>query len=219
MVHGSPSPRKTLTELDPVMFPTAESANSELQAAVFDAKVSGKEVPKATKVIAVTESLMPNTHPNKVANSPTTPVTIPMNIKLTTKASHPRMILLGGINANMTFQPMVMKCITASQQPMSSTMLSSSMVGPSITAFLNCWPQVASFCWSRYSNIFCQTSSSAFIPLSSGTISIKQMFFFEILVPLGQGLSSLTQKINTCSAGSSSSSLFIWSSTMSFSDF
>lgn len=58
--HGSPSPRKTLTELDPVTLPTAESAYSLDYAAVILAKVSGSEVPRATRVIAVTESGIPN---------------------------------------------------------------------------------------------------------------------------------------------------------------
>jgi hypothetical protein len=37
------------------MFPMAESANSNVFAAVMLAKVSGREVPKATRVMAVTE--------------------------------------------------------------------------------------------------------------------------------------------------------------------
>ncbi len=53
MTHGSPSPRKTLTELDPVTFPIALSAFFSFAAAALLAKVSGREVPRATKVIAV----------------------------------------------------------------------------------------------------------------------------------------------------------------------
>ena len=52
MSHGSPSPRKTLTELEPVTFPIALSACLSPTAAALDANVSGREVPRATKVMA-----------------------------------------------------------------------------------------------------------------------------------------------------------------------
>jgi len=78
MTHGSPRPRKTLTQLDPVTLPTAESAYGDYWAAVLLAKVSGKEVPRATRVIAVTEALRPIAHPRIVATSPTNIVMIPM---------------------------------------------------------------------------------------------------------------------------------------------
>jgi len=55
----------------------------------MDAKVSGREVPSATNVIAVIDGLIPSTHPNKFANSPTTAVTIPMNASDMTKQAHP----------------------------------------------------------------------------------------------------------------------------------
>ena len=87
MTHGSPKPRNTLTELDPVTLPIASSAVSEFLAAVIDAKVSGKEVPKATNVIAVIDYLMPKTHPNTVAISPTIAVTKPIIASATKK--HP----------------------------------------------------------------------------------------------------------------------------------
>jgi hypothetical protein len=53
ITHGSPRPKKTFTEFDPVTLPTAESAYSEDLAAVILANVSGTEVPIATIVIAV----------------------------------------------------------------------------------------------------------------------------------------------------------------------
>lgn len=56
MTQGRPNPRNTLTEFDPVMFPIAESADSEFLAADILAKVSGNEVPRATSVIAVVAS-------------------------------------------------------------------------------------------------------------------------------------------------------------------
>lgn len=60
------------------MFPIAESAYSDYLAAAIEAKVSGKDVPSATRVIAVIESSIPSTHPRIVANSPTIAVTSPM---------------------------------------------------------------------------------------------------------------------------------------------
>jgi hypothetical protein len=53
--------------LDPVIFPIAESAYFEVWAAVLLAKVSGRDVPRATIVIALIEAGIPRTHPNKVA--------------------------------------------------------------------------------------------------------------------------------------------------------
>lgn len=78
MTHGSPSPKKTLTQFDPVTLLIAASAYSEVWAAVLEAKVSGREVPRATKVIAVTDGLSPITHPKMVATSPTNKVIRPM---------------------------------------------------------------------------------------------------------------------------------------------
>ena len=89
ITHGSPSPRKTLTELDPVTFPIASSAVSEFLAAVIDAKVSGKEVPRATKVMAVIDYFRPITHPKTVAISPTTAVTIPIIARAIKKQPFP----------------------------------------------------------------------------------------------------------------------------------
>ncbi len=47
-------PRNTLKALLPVTFPIALSAYCSLIAAVLEANKSGNEVPKATKVMAVT---------------------------------------------------------------------------------------------------------------------------------------------------------------------
>lgn len=51
--HGRPRPRNTLTEFDPVTFPTAASAYLSYCAATLLANVSGRDVPRATNVIAV----------------------------------------------------------------------------------------------------------------------------------------------------------------------
>ena len=107
--HGNPSPKKTFTEFEPVIFPIAESANSEVLAAVILANVSGKDVPKATRVIAVTDSSMPKTHPNIVAISPTKAVTIPMYNNDTINAALPPHIPTGGTVANNTFQLIIVK--------------------------------------------------------------------------------------------------------------
>ena len=53
IIHGIPRPMKTLTELLPVTFPIALSAVFSVVAAILLAKVSGREVPRATNVIAV----------------------------------------------------------------------------------------------------------------------------------------------------------------------
>ena len=54
-----------LTESYPVTLPIALSAFFSLAAAVFDAKVSGREVPKATKVIAANKKLKSVTYEKK----------------------------------------------------------------------------------------------------------------------------------------------------------
>lgn len=47
-------------------------------------------MPNATKVIAVTESLIPNVQPNIAATSPINAVNIPMTIIATIKQSQPK---------------------------------------------------------------------------------------------------------------------------------
>ena len=54
IVHGIPIPMNTLTELLPVTFPIALSAVFSFTAAALEANVSGREVPRATNVMAVT---------------------------------------------------------------------------------------------------------------------------------------------------------------------
>ena len=89
MIQGRPRPTNTLTEFDPVTLPIAESAYSDDLAAVILAKVSGKEVPKATIVIAVIESSIPSSHPRRVANYSTIKVQAPINIKETKNEAFP----------------------------------------------------------------------------------------------------------------------------------
>lgn len=114
ITHGRPRPRNTFTEFEPVTLPIAESAYFSYRAAAIEANVSGREVPKATKVMAVIDGLIPRTHPKRFANSPTTAVTIPMNARDVKKHAHPPAIWGGGIKEKNSFQPIVTKCIKAS---------------------------------------------------------------------------------------------------------
>ena len=55
--QGKPRPRKTLTALEPLTLPMELSAYFSLRAAAREAKVSGMEVPRATKLMAATWAL------------------------------------------------------------------------------------------------------------------------------------------------------------------
>lgn len=89
ITHGRPRPRNTFTEFEPVMFPMAESAVSEVFAATMLANVSGKDVPTATNVMAVIESSIASSQPSRVANCSTIAVHTPINNKATKKAAIP----------------------------------------------------------------------------------------------------------------------------------
>ena len=89
ITQGRPRPRNTFTEFDPVTLPTDASAVDSQVAANIEAKVSGRDVPNATKVMAVTDGLIKRTHPNKSANSPMMKVVKPMKAKEITKHGNP----------------------------------------------------------------------------------------------------------------------------------
>ena len=89
MTHGRPRPRKTFTEFEPVTLPTDASAVGSWVAANIEAKVSGSDVPRATKVMAVTDGLIKRTHPNKSANSPMIKVVKPIKANEITKDGKP----------------------------------------------------------------------------------------------------------------------------------
>jgi len=89
-----------------VTFPTAASAYLSYLAAAIEAKVSGRDVPSATNVIAVMDGSIPRTHPKRLANSPTTAVTIPIKHKHPRKQAHPPIQCAGGIKAKKIFHPM-----------------------------------------------------------------------------------------------------------------
>lgn len=79
----------------------AESACFSMVAAVLLANRSGKLVPKATNVIAVTSDSNPMRQPKILAKSATTAVRRPMKIRETIKQSHPPQMLGGGISAKI----------------------------------------------------------------------------------------------------------------------
>lgn len=154
------------------MFPTAESAFLDWRAAVTDANVSGREVPRATIVIAVTDWGIMKQHPIRLANSPTMSVTRPIQMRAPVNAAHPLQYFGGGIVAKTSFQPIAQKWKKASSPSISSMSPSSeSRLGPRIRAFLNCPAQDYS-CWSRrklsiLNSASCCSSTSSL----SGTIS------------------------------------------------
>ena len=87
--QGRPRPRKTLTELLPVTFPIELSAVFSMAAACFDANRSGRLVPSATNVMAVTSGLRPARHPKIEAMSPTRSVSTPIMASAQTNESQP----------------------------------------------------------------------------------------------------------------------------------
>ena len=128
ITHGRPSPKKTLTEFEPVTLPIAESAYSEDLAAVTLAKVSGREVPTATIVIAVIDGSSPMTHPRSPATDPTTAVMIPIRESATMKAGAPFPIPGGGTMAKRSFQPINEKWKRASKSVTCTVIISSSSI-------------------------------------------------------------------------------------------
>ena len=103
MSHGNPRPRNTLTELEPVTLPMELSALSSMVAACLLANRSGRLVPSATNVIAVTLSLRPTMQPNMAARSPTMAVKTPIRASETQNDNQPLRRLGGGTNANNSY--------------------------------------------------------------------------------------------------------------------
>jgi hypothetical protein len=85
--------------------------------------VSGREVPRATRVIAVIESSMPRRQPNISAKLPTTAVTMPIYISAMTNDNLPPIILVGGTDENRTFQKIEVKWTKASYPVTFSTIM------------------------------------------------------------------------------------------------
>mmetsp|Transcript_6454 Transcript_6454/g.19935 ORF Transcript_6454/g.19935 Transcript_6454/m.19935 type:complete len:236 (-) Transcript_6454:2233-2940(-) len=104
IIQGRPRPRKTFTELLPVTLPTELSALASCCAATFEAKVSGKLVPRATSVMAVISSGMPMQQPRRAARSLTSAVTRPIMPRAKMKQSQPPQRPGGGMIAKRSFQ-------------------------------------------------------------------------------------------------------------------
>ena len=205
MTHGRPSPKKIFTELDPVTFPTAESAYSDPCAAVTDAKVSGTEVPRATSVMAVIAGGILNTHPKSSATSPTMAVMAPTNPRAMKKAGKPPPVLTGGMIAKNIFQVIKRKCMIASDNEGAAIIRSSSStVGPSKTAYLN-WPfHVGSTLSKKYYNNTFSLTNSFSAPLSYIMVTM-QTFLDEILKFSEPDLDRITLNIFSVISSSSSS--------------
>jgi len=145
MSQGRPRPRNTFTEFEPVTFPMALSAFLDYLAAWTEANVSGREVPRATKVMAVIAEGNPMVQPKRFANSPTMAVMMPMKSKATPKVTHPLPMRAGGMQAKTTFHPIVRKWKKASEPFTGWIIPSSSTPGCSLQASVNCCAQVFSF--------------------------------------------------------------------------
>lgn len=117
-----------MTEFDPVTFPTAESAWGDVFAAVILAKVSGRDVPIATSVIAVIWGSKLITQPISSATSPTIPVMMPIKESATIKAGLPPYHLTGGTIANRSFQATIKNYKTDSPRDTYVTIISSSSI-------------------------------------------------------------------------------------------
>jgi hypothetical protein len=72
-----------------VTLPMAASAYFSCLAAVIEAKVSGKDVPRATNVTALIGSGIPSTHPKALATYSTRIVTIAIIASEAKKATFP----------------------------------------------------------------------------------------------------------------------------------
>mmetsp|Transcript_14103 Transcript_14103/g.31767 ORF Transcript_14103/g.31767 Transcript_14103/m.31767 type:complete len:214 (+) Transcript_14103:421-1062(+) len=173
MVHGKPNPKKTFTELLPVTLPMLLSAFSSPTAADLDAKVSGSEVPRATKVIAVTESQIPREQPSNIAKSPITAVTQPIITKEMTKQIHPCKKSTGGTTANNSFQGMATMCMIIS---VLLALAISDQLPPTRTASANC-----SFQFVLPNSISCQFTAPSALSTkvffsASGLIFMVKMF-------------------------------------------
>lgn len=87
-----------------MMLPMALSAYFSLMAAARLANKSGKDVPSATKVMAVTVSSSPTKQPKMEAKSPMKAVRIPITAKDTKNVNQPPQILTGGTIANNIYR-------------------------------------------------------------------------------------------------------------------
>mmetsp|Transcript_59543 Transcript_59543/g.128840 ORF Transcript_59543/g.128840 Transcript_59543/m.128840 type:complete len:201 (+) Transcript_59543:409-1011(+) len=92
------------------MLPMELSAVISLLAAVIDAKVSGKLVPKATNVIAVMPSGMPMVQPSRLAMSLVMAVTMPTIARAEKNVAQPLQRSVGGTSTKIPFQKSERMC-------------------------------------------------------------------------------------------------------------
>mmetsp|Transcript_42683 Transcript_42683/g.120560 ORF Transcript_42683/g.120560 Transcript_42683/m.120560 type:complete len:317 (+) Transcript_42683:386-1336(+) len=146
MVQGAPRPKNTFTELLPVMLTTEASAVGSSWAAESDAKRSGIEVPRATKVTAVTMSGMEMTQPKSSARSEMQAVTPAMPKSEQVKESQPPKKVVGGKMLKSTFQGTEMTCMIRSDVEAGSS------PSPPLTRKLPliCWRQSSMPFWNVY---------------------------------------------------------------------
>jgi len=104
IIQGSPRPRNTLTEFEPLTLPTELSAVFSEMAAVLLANVSGILVPKATRVIAVMASGKFMRQPKMPARSPMMAVRSPITASEMRNVGQPPKYFAGGIKANMIWK-------------------------------------------------------------------------------------------------------------------
>mmetsp|Transcript_16483 Transcript_16483/g.51815 ORF Transcript_16483/g.51815 Transcript_16483/m.51815 type:complete len:220 (-) Transcript_16483:657-1316(-) len=173
MTQGRPRPRKTLTELLPVMLPMEASAQGSCCAAVIEAKVSGREVPSATSVMAVTWSGMLSTHPSSPAMSPTIAVTMPIISSEIAKQGQPPPYSAGGTKANSSFHGNDTTCMAQSSTEGASAPPSSfDSCSPPFTcsAARNCSAQLAweIFSWPQEASRLVMVRSMRSFVVSSG---------------------------------------------------
>jgi hypothetical protein len=178
-----------------VTLPTAESAYSDPCAAVTDANVSGTDVPKATKVIAVIAGGILRTQPRSSATSPTMAVIPPTKPRAMKNAGHPPPVFTGGIKAKNIFQVIKRKCMIASDREGELIIKSSSSKdGPSITAFLNCYDHEGSYYSKKYSNKAFSLIINLLLSLYCNIVTM-QTFLDEIFKPSGFGSERTILKI------------------------
>mmetsp|Transcript_3628 Transcript_3628/g.7353 ORF Transcript_3628/g.7353 Transcript_3628/m.7353 type:complete len:201 (+) Transcript_3628:468-1070(+) len=151
----------------------ALSAVSSARMARTEAKVSGREVPRATTVNAVTVSRRPTRHPNTEARSPIMAVTSPMRPRATMKHAHPPQIFGGGTTAARIFHPIDIQCITQSateaslRSPPAFTLMACRNCSPQVGMSSCMSPPPAFGLYTTFTSAVCSSCPSITSPFSS----------------------------------------------------
>mmetsp|Transcript_63707 Transcript_63707/g.166793 ORF Transcript_63707/g.166793 Transcript_63707/m.166793 type:complete len:241 (+) Transcript_63707:794-1516(+) len=204
MVHGMPRPRKTFTELLPVTLTMDASAYLSCAAAAMDAKRSGMEVPRATKVRAVTESGIPVTQPKSSAKSITMHVMAPMATKEATKQTHPPAKAGGGTEiAKRSFhgKEMMWKSMSAVDGFSPSSLSPTSKIASMMSSYQLAVPRRI---WSMFT-----TWSTKRLARTAELCLAKASFSFRIVM-VSTHLSSPPSSFGLKMAPPSASSRMIW---------